>query len=596
MAAFSPQLVAAKAVALPRALPNCDDTLKDAFRPDAQTTVLLVKPFKKGDSLVVAEAPSMLTGKAASDLCLVKLLIGPGNPGPADAPSTSRGIGIEIWLPTREAWDGRIHTIGGHGGYDGGQQGSPDLVDWPYAAATAGTEGSVSASTDSGHVATDGSWTFNPAGTPNRALWADFAHRAMHEMAVKTKALTLLYYGRPAHHAYYEGASTGGRHGYRLAQLYPDDYDGIIANLPTIYFTRWGTANFYRNLVVERDLGGVELTEGQQDLVSNAAIAACDVVGGEHLGYIMDNAACRYDPTKDRAVLCASDDGTNRTADCVTGRQAAVFNKFWYGITRDGSVPSPAIDNGVGTAIAGQRKWYGMMRGTSLYLAYFTKLNAQMMKLLSGGKQPGAASGGAARSGQGSDMVAIDQGDPKIAGPTFRNAAGGGQDLWKGLSYAQLAQAFDRGIAQDAVFGGVASDDPDLSRFKAHGGKFLSWHGWNDESIPVQQSMNYYDRVVRKMGGLGRVQDFYKLYLVPGGGHTSPHGTSNLNANPPAVEGRQFYKLMVDWVEKGVAPDRVEIASPKTTLPVIHQPICPYPQRATYTNGDPKVSSSFVCK
>ncbi len=101
-----------------------------------------------------------------------------------------------------------------------------------------------------------------------------------------------------------EGASTGGRHGYKLAQKYPGDYDGIIATLPTIYFNRWATNNFYRNIVVERDLGGAPLTEGQQDLVSNAAINACDVMGGEHPGDIMDNAACHYDPTQDPKILC----------------------------------------------------------------------------------------------------------------------------------------------------------------------------------------------------------------------------------------------------------------------------------------------------
>lgn len=598
LAAVLPHPVEAKPATAgrPAALPGCDDSLKAAFRPDSLTTVVLVRAYKKGEALVVAEPKGPLTGTALNDLCLVKLMIGPGNPGPADAPSTSRGIGIEIWLPTRENWDGRIHNIGGHGGYDGGLQGSPDRVDWPYAAATAGAEGSVSASTDSGHVAKDGSWAMNPDGTPNRALWEDFSHRAMHEMALKTKALARLHYGRPAHHAYYEGVSTGGRHGYQLAQRYPEDYDGIVASLPTIYFTRWGMGNFYRSLLIERDLGGVPLTEAQQDLVSNAAIHACDVVGGEHLGYIMDNAACRYDPSLDPQVLCTADGGTNRTADCVSETQAMVFNKLWYGITEDGSAPPPAVDNGVGLALGGKRKWYGRARGTSLYLAYFTKLNAQMIALLGGGDKAGSASGGAARTGEMSDMVALAWQNPTIAGPEFRNASGNGQDMWKTLSYRQLANAFDRGIALDPVFGGVASDNPDLSKFKARGGKFLSWHGWNDESIPVQQSMHYYERVAEAMGGFGKVQDFFKLYLVPGGGHASPHGTSNPDANPPAVAGGQFYKLMVDWVEKGIEPGRVEIVSPKTTLPVIRQPICPYPQQATYTSGDPKVSSSFVCR
>ena len=53
------------------------------------------------------------------------------------------------------------------------------------------------------------------------------------------------------------------------------------------------------HLVYQRDLGGKALSTAQLDLVSNAAIEACDIVGGQHMGYILDNAACTYDPTKD---------------------------------------------------------------------------------------------------------------------------------------------------------------------------------------------------------------------------------------------------------------------------------------------------------
>ena len=158
---------------------------------------------------------------------------------------------------------------------------------------TAGTEGAVSASTDSGHSPTNGAWGLNPDRSLARQLWIDFSHRAMHEVAVKTRALAGACYGRPPRYCYYEGASQGGRHGYRLAQQYPEDYDGIVANLPAINYTELALAGLYRQLVIERDLGAVALTEEQMDLVSNAAIGAGDMVGGEHLGYIFDNQSCR---------------------------------------------------------------------------------------------------------------------------------------------------------------------------------------------------------------------------------------------------------------------------------------------------------------
>jgi hypothetical protein len=94
---------------------------------------------------------------------------------------------------------------------------------------------------------------------------------------------------------------------------------------------------------------------------------------------------------------------------------------------------------------------------------------------------------------------------------------------------------------------------------------------------------------------LENVRSFFKLYLVPGGGHMSPHGTSNPDANHPAVAPGQFYRLMVDWVENGVEPGRVDITSPAPTPAPITQPIYPYPQKAVYVGGDPRVAANYTC-
>lgn len=558
-----------------------NDSLKTSFRPDDLTSVILVKQFRKGEPLVIDEPVTAQTPAAPDDLCMVKLNVGPGNPGPKGAPSTSPGIGIEVWLPAGDAWNGRIHNIGGLGGYDGGMQGSPHAVGWPYAALTAGTEGAISASTDAGHVLTNGAWAMNPDGTPAHQLWIDYAHRAMHEMAEKTKALAIAYYGRPAHHAYYEGASTGGRHGYRLAQEYPGDYDGIIAKLPALNWAEWVTAAVYRSLVAMRDLGGKYLTRGQMDLVSNAAIRLCDTVGGQHMGYILDNAACTYDPTKDPEVLRVEDGGTNTGPDALSLQQAMAVNKMWYGMTSDGTVPDPQRDNGVAAVLDGKHRWYGLMRGTSLYQAYFANI--------------GYGSGNA-HEGYIADQVALEMQDPALANPTFENASGNGKGLWAKMSYEELNEAFNRGVALDETFGRLASDDPDLSAFKAHGGKFLSWHGWNDEAIPVQGTIQYYDRVIETMGGLDQVQDFFRLYLVPGAGHMSPNGTSNPDAHPPIPGPDQFYRLMVDWVENGVEPGEVTLETPADSPVRRSFPACPYPQTAVYVGGDPNEASSYACR
>ena len=45
------------------------------------------------------------------------------------------------------------------------------------------------------------------------------------------------------------------------------------------------------------------------------------------------------------------------------------------------------------------------------------------------------------------------------------------------------------------------SSNPDLRRFKARGGKIIQYHGWADAVIATRNSVNYYESVVRKMGG-----------------------------------------------------------------------------------------------
>ena len=159
---------------------TCDDSMKAAFKPDANTTVLLVKSFKKGDPLLLTGTATGSTPIAANDLCFVKLQVGPGNPGPASAPSTSAGIGIEVWLPTAANWNTRIHNLGG-GGWAGGNHLSLTAFGSVGAAATAGSEGSVVGTTDTGHSQSNGTWAMRPDGTISTALWTDFVSRSLLE-------------------------------------------------------------------------------------------------------------------------------------------------------------------------------------------------------------------------------------------------------------------------------------------------------------------------------------------------------------------------------------------------------------------------------
>jgi hypothetical protein len=573
----------------------CDDTMKTEFAPDSLTTVLLVKAFKKGDPLALSGTPATPPPPiAANDVCIVKLLVGPGNPGPADAPSTSEGIGIEVWLPARSNWNKRIHVVGG-GGWAGGVQSDVTLLagvggpggptSSPQIAAT--VEGAVSASTDTGHTnrVNGGSFAMNPDGSINTVLWNDFSQRGIHEMAVKTKALTKAYYGKNAKYAYWDGFSTGGRQGHKEAQAHPNDFDGILAGAPAFNWTRFITNELYPQIVYQQDMGGAPFTSGQITLLGNAAINACDLVNNQHLGYIPDPSECRYDPTHDASVLCTASGGTNTSPDCVTSVQAEAMNKIWYGQTKDGTAPSPALDNGWSPTlwsvpINSDQLWYGLTRGTNV----------------------GALAGGFGPFTISTDMVALEMQDPTLATPSFINATGNGVNGWKNLSYAQLADAYDQGVVLQPSFAYINTDDPDLRPFRHAGGKMLLYHGLADVLIMPQGSINYYNRVVKEMGGLKKVQKFYRFFLIPGMTHGLGNGTTNPNANPPlpanAASGMtQLYSVLTDWVERGKAPTRIDIYSAVTpTFPVAKsRPICLYPKKATYVSGDINAASSYVC-
>jgi hypothetical protein len=175
---------------------SCDDGIKTAFHPDADTTVIAVRLVKKGEELASQDVPKPPM-MAAADLCLVKLLVGPGVTAEKDsaARSYSAGIGIEVWLPTQANWNERIRNYGG-GGWVGGAHRLADKIGSKSPAIVNANMGYASGTTDAGQPwYQDGSFTFLSDGKVNTEAFRDFSVRAMVEQAVKTKQLVTLYYG-----------------------------------------------------------------------------------------------------------------------------------------------------------------------------------------------------------------------------------------------------------------------------------------------------------------------------------------------------------------------------------------------------------------
>jgi len=244
------------------------------------------------------------------------------------------------------------------------------------------------------------------------------------------------------------------------------------------------------------------------------------------------------------------------------------------------------VDNSWAHTLDGNHLWYGLARGSSF-----------------GGLGGSTPAGVPAPFTIATDMVALENQIPSLATPSFQNLTGNGTNGWLSLSYAQLGDAFDNGLRLQREFAHINTDDPDLRRFRAEGGKMLMYHGLADVLIMPQGSVRYYDRVVREMGSLRAVQRFYRFYLVPGMTHGLGNGTTNPNANPPlpgsaAADGtQQLYDALTNWVERGAAPTRIDISSAvTTTFPVAKsRPICLYPEKSKYLGGDINVAASYVC-
>lgn len=573
---------------------SCNATsIQTAFRAEDKTSIVEVKKFKRGDAfpnptmeqLLYPEVPKTFD----ADLCMVKLMVGPGTDGPAGAPSTTGGVGLEIWLPEKEAWNKRLHAIGGSGSIGGDEGVAGKISSWSGTAASesapkvAALEGAVTVVTDGG-MGPDRSMSpfMNPDGSVNLVTWHNWTYRAQYEQAVRTKALIKGYYGEDPKYSYFDGASGGGRMGLHVAQSLPDQYDGIVIADPA---SQWMEmyANAYPTLVVLRDLGGVGPTRDQFRLVSSAAVAACDLVGGKHLGFVLDETQCRYDPTKDTAVLCPSDGGSNSSAACVTKAQALAMNKMWYGPTRDGSVPDPAVDNGYDSKPSAYRKWYGIPRGSDL-AGYYSPVG----------------------NTYGPNALALVLRDPRYGPTSFKNALGSGQNLWHSFSYEQFADMFDE-VRIHMERWGSSANNPDLSALKANGAKILLHAAVNDEALLSQGIVDYYDSVVERMGGLPAVQSFFKMYLKPGLAHGLWNGSPNADAFPPVPKRGEYYEHMVKWVEQGIEPSNLTMTNasyipsvlsgfPGTPSVEISLPACAYPSKPTFSGGDSFKASSYICR
>ena len=402
--------------------------------------------------------------------------------------------------------------------------------------------GFASAGSDTGHQGNggDASWALD-----NPQAQTNYGYRATHLVTGLAKEIVREYYGEGERYSYWLGCSNGGKMGLMEIQRYPEDYDGAVVGCMVIDRTQLMMSYTWD----AQALAPAPIPPEKLPLIDKATLAACDAQDGLEDGLIDSPQRCEFDP---KTLLCAGTDGE----DCLTPGQVEALEKIYAGPTdsagkslHPGFPPGHEDDyerflTGTGTMNGPPSSTWGMQDGFMRYFVF------------------------------GADYDAVKEFDFDTS----------------------LAALEPLAESQDAA-------DPDLSAFKARGGKLIMYHGWADHSIPAPRTIQYYEDIRKKLGE--GTDDFVRLFMVPGLHHCArgPGPNSFGGRGQAALKNDAEHDILLAldrWVEEGIAPEQIIAAKFKDDDPgqgvARTRPLCPYPQVARYTgSGSIDDAVNFAC-
>jgi hypothetical protein len=473
-------------------------------------------------------------------------------------PGENDTVGIAVWLPL-SGWNGRFQYVcnisklpillqsrteltsfrgtGGGGfsvGHGDGMLGP--AIQQGYAAAS--TDGGIFSSDNDFGLATH---DLLPDRSLNYPLLVNFGSRSIHDMTVVGKIVTESYFGRAADFAYFNGCSNGGREGMGEAQLWPEDYDGIMAGAPAINFGKLAAGPLMWPYVVMQN--EVVPSTCIFDTFINATIELCDGLDGVKDGIIANVEACHFDPFSivGKMVDCPDKEKT------ITRDQANVWNKILGGMK----------------APDGTFLWYGWNQGTPISTPIHAVVDTTTFTNGTSAAAPYPLP------------------DNWIKIILERNASFDTSHI----TYEQLTDYF---YETNRVYGPLLSlNDPDLSKFRDSGGKLITWHGLADNVLPPKGTIDYRQKVDALLGGPAAIDEFYRLFFAPGVGHCGA-GYGPVPVDPLGA--------LVSWVENGTAPETLASEFMDSEGDVVTADICKWPLVSRYDGkGDTKLASSYSC-
>jgi Tannase and feruloyl esterase len=521
--ALAMSTMAVLAAAPAGAAPNCEGLARLAL---ANTTIT-AESFTGG----AITPPGRLTArdkKALQDLpafCRVHGVL---------KPTASSNINFEVWLPTAN-WNGKLQVVG-----NGGMAGT---ISYP-AMATSLKDGFATASTDTGHTASEpATWL------EDLQRLIDYSYRGLHLTAVDARALVDAFYSKQPSYAYFTGCSTGGKQGLMEAQRYPEDFDGILAGDAANYWTHQMASEVWHGIVTGTP--ATNLPKEKLQILQDASIAACDKLDGAADGLVSNPMQCHFDPG---TLLCKGADSPR----CLTAAQVDAVRKMYSGPVNPRT-------------------------GQSVY--------------------PGVYPGGEVGWGAGRSPTINRTTTSAVSSNAFWSYALFHDPTWQFRTFD-----FDRDLDRaDAALAPVTNaTDPDLSKFKSLGHKLIYYHGAADPLIPAQNGINYYDSVVKAQKSLAQTESFFRAFLVPGLYHcTGGPGVIAFGTGeePPAGQddaNHDIVRALERWVESGTAPAEIiatkYVDGSRARGVALQRPLCPYPQVAMYQGaGDMNDAVNFSC-
>lgn len=438
-------------------------------------------------------------------------------------------IRFELHLPVADAWNGKF-LMGGGGGFGGvvaNQALSPQLP-----GGDALQRGYATIGTDTGHrgrgpsPTLDASWAVD-----DWTALVDFGYRAVHETAMLGRALTTTYYDRAPSHSYFYGCSNGGRQGMMAAQRHPHLFDGIVAGAPGLAFPNM-ILHYVRvahAMFSEGDPERPVLSAGRLQALGDAVMRACDGADGLQDGIVSDPLGCRFDPP---AHLTEFSEAELQAVE-------AVYEALYVGERRIHPGYPPGHEATPGA-------WDLRITGHG-------------------------------RPGGPLNYAATDQ----FVGSILMNDAT--LDLRDAPSLKELLKR------SDMVARVLNATSPDLRTFGELGGRIIMFHGWADHGVSPYISTDYHRSVVELFQHRELVDEFLRLFMLPGALHCSGgDGTDRVD----------WLTALERWVEKGHAPDQlIAVKEGEDGDELLVRPICPHPQRSHHIDGgDPSRPEGFVCR